>query len=510
MKFFTCDKIKAADAYTIANEPISSVDLMERAAEQLANWIHNRFPSETQFIIFAGPGNNGGDGWALARILSKQGYSKISVYLLQINDLLSPDSEINRERLFSESKVVVRNIKSSSDFPAIDKNDYIIDALFGSGLTRPLVDLPAKLVQFINQSQKKGLLAIDIPSGLLGEDNSGNIPDNIIKASYTLSFQFPKLSFFFAENAKYVGEWHALPIGLHRSFIENETTQFNYIEEEGVIGRLKVRDKFSHKGTYGHALLIAGSYGMMGAAVLSARAAIRAGAGLVTSHVPSCGVDILQNSIPESLLSFDHSEEFFTEFPSPEKYSAIGIGPGLGKNLKSCEALIQLLGKCKVPMVIDADALNILAGSETWQDIIPEGCILTPHPKEFERLFGKFPNSYLRLMTQINFSHEKKCTIILKGAHTCITSSEGNVWFNTTGNPGMATGGSGDVLTGLVLGLVAQGYCASDASILATYIHGFAGDLAAKKKGMHGLIASDIVDNIGPVFSVLENKKPST
>jgi NAD(P)H-hydrate epimerase len=507
MKFFSSDKIRALDAYTIVHEPIASINLMERAAEQLAGWIIKRFPKDTGFKIVAGPGNNGGDGFALARILVRKGYPNITVYLLQISESLSPDSEMNRKRLLKESQVVIHTIKLASDFPMIDENDYLIDGLFGSGLSRPLSGIAANLVQYLNKSVKKGVIAIDIPSGLFSEDNSNNALSNIINADYTLTFQLPKLSFFFPENAACVGDWHILPIGLHRAFIENEHTFYNCIQEEDVIELFKTRRKFSHKGTYGHALLIAGSYGMMGAAILSARAVVRAGAGLVTSHIPRFGAEIIQSAVPESLLSIDQSDEIFTDYPSLERFSAIGAGPGLNKNTDSRKALIRIFAECKVPLVIDADALNMLSEIENWKYNLPEGCILTPHPKEFERLFGSFSDSYSRLMAQMKFSKEKKCVIVYKVAYTCITTPEGYVWFNTSGNPGMATGGSGDVLTGLILGLVAQGYSITQASIMGAYIHGLAGDLAAGQKGQHGLIASDIIDNIGTVFSVLEKKK---
>ncbi len=507
MKIFTSDQIRAADSYTIANEPIASIDLMERAALQIADWINSRFSKTIRFKVFIGPGNNGGDAWALLRILSARGYTDIAGYLLKITDKISADSEINKKRLLNESHIQVHDILSISDFPVIDEDDCIVDGLFGSGLSRPLTGLSAELVKYINEKQKKCLIAIDLPSGLFCDENTLNIGENIIKADHTLSFEFPRLSFFFAENAEYLGDWHILPIMIHPDFIQNEKTDYNFISEEDVLFRLRLRKKFSHKGTYGHALLIAGSYGMMGAAVLASKAAVRAGAGLVTTHIPGKGVDILQSSVPESLLHIDQSDEYFSDFPTLQKYSAVGVGPGLNKMDVSRESLMRLLNECKIPLIIDADALNMLSETTNWQKKIPKGCILTPHPKEFERLFGKFHHSHSRLSAQISFSKEFHSTVILKGAHTCITTEKSEVWFNTTGNPGMATGGSGDVLTGIILGLVAQGYSTADASIIGVYLHGMSGDIAAKQKGQHGLIASDLIDNIGYAFSVLENKK---
>jgi ADP-dependent NAD(P)H-hydrate dehydratase / NAD(P)H-hydrate epimerase len=507
MKIFTSDKIRAADKYTIELEPIASVMLMERAAEQLAEWCNSKIPKISPVKIFTGPGNNGGDGWALARLLIRRGYANIKVYPLKIADNISHDAEINRKRLLKESQVEVLNIESEKDFPRIHEDDFVIDALFGSGLSRQLEGLADELVKYINQSRKKAIIAVDIPSGLFPEDNSENNTDSIIKADFTLSFQFPKLSFFFAENEKYVGEWSILPIGLHPDFIMNEPTIFNYLEEEEVAGLIKERVRYSHKGTYGHALLIAGSYGMMGAAVIGAKAALRAGAGLITTHIPKSGVEILQTSVPESLISIDPSETLFSKHPVLDKYTAIGVGPAIGTDELTRKALTELLGISKSPVVIDADAINILSQIKNGIDSIPSGCILTPHPKEFERLFGNFSDSYTRLMAQMEFSRKKNCTIIFKGAHSCITTPDGNVFINSTGNPGMATGGSGDVLTGLILGLLAQGYIPELAAIIGVYIHGKAGDEYTKTRGQHSLIASDLIDNIGSVFNVLEKKK---
>jgi len=506
MKVFTSDKIRAADSYTINNEPIASVMLMERAANRLADWINAEIANNINIKIFTGPGNNGGDGWALVRILINKGYSNIELFQLSINEKISPDAEINRTRLLKETQVNVTKIESENDFPQINNEDCIIDALFGSGLSRPLDGVASKLVKHINGSHKKCVLAIDIPSGLFSEDNSKN-HENIIKADYTLSFQFPKVAFFFAENAKYIGDWVILPIGLHPAFINNEPTIFHYIQENEVVELVKKREKFSHKGTYGHALLIAGNYAMMGAAVLAAKAVLRAGAGLLTVHIPKSGLGIMQASVPESLISIDPSDLIFTDCPIEEKYSAIGIGPAIGQQGQTKDALIKVLSKSKVPVVIDADAINILSQIKNWEKFIPEGSILTPHPKEFERLFGKFTDSYSRLLFQIEFSKKKKCIIALKGAYTCITVPEGKVHFNSTGNPGMATGGSGDVLTGIILGLLAQGYSPEMSAIIGVYVHGMAGDIYSAAKSQHSLIASDLVDNIGSVFNVLEKKK---
>jgi NAD(P)H-hydrate epimerase len=504
-KLFTSAQIHEIDAYTINNEPIASIDLMERAVIRLSEWILERFDKNSAFSLFAGPGNNGGDTLALARILYGIGYNRISVYLLQTSSHLSADAEINRKRLAEQTDLYLNIIESEKDFPDLTADTTIIDGLFGSGLSRPPEGIALQLIQFLNHTSCK-IIAIDIPSGLFGEDNSENKGEKI-KADYTLTFQFPKLAFFFPENDEFVGEWHVLDIGLHKSFIESTSTPYNYILEQNISGRLIRRKKFSHKGSFGHGLLIAGSTGMMGAAVLSARASLRSGAGLLTAHVPLDNSDILQIAVPESLISIDPSKSKFTQYPPLEKYSAIGVGPGLGKDPVTKSALIGLLNELKVPVVLDADALNLLSTIPNWKNLLPRKTILTPHLKEFERLFGSFDNSFKRMNAQLVFSKENDSVIVLKGAHTCITTPEGDIWFNTTGNPGMAKGGSGDVLTGMILGLIAQGYKIADAALISVFMHGKAGDIAASLHGQYSMIASDISDNIGTAFNVIEEKK---
>jgi NAD(P)H-hydrate epimerase len=406
-----------------------------------------------------------------------------------------------------ETKVPFAELSDTDSFPLINAGNVIVDALFGSGLSRPLKGLVAELIHYLNSQNEVEIVSIDLPSGLFPEDNSQNIQENIIHAKFTLSFQFPKLAFFFAENAPYVGTWEVIPIGIHQDFIDAEHTDYNFCERNEIARMLQIRQKFSHKGTFGHGLMIAGCYGMMGAAVLATKAAIHSGAGLITSHIPRMGVEIMQVAVPESLLSIDESDILFTEHPALDKYSAIAIGPGLNQKPNTRKALVGLLQDIKVPSIIDADGLNLLSIIDDWQNILPENCILTPHPKEYERLFGKFNDSFARLKAQMEFSQTKKCVVILKGAHTCVTSSDGKAWFNTTGNPGMATGGSGDVLTGIILGLLAQGYSTFKAGLLGVYIHGLAGDTAAENSSEHSLVASSIIDSIGKTFRILEEKK---
>ncbi len=504
MKIFTSKQIREIDTYTINNEPIASVDLMERAAAVLSNWVRKRYDKDASLLFIVGPGNNGGDGWALARILFHFGYEKIRFFVLQISDKLSPDSEINKQRLKEETNISVEYIQGETDFPTISKEEWIIDALFGSGLSRPLNGLAAALVNHINESEKAGTIAIDIPSGLFAENNTQN-SGSIVQAADTLSLQFPKLSFFLAENEQLIGTWHVLPIGLHPDKIAAEHSLFHYSVKHEIKGFIPPRSKFSHKGTFGHALIISGSYGMMGAAVLACKAAVYSGAGLVTAHIPRLGYGIIQCSVPEALISLDESDIIFTEINHLNKYNAIAVGPGLNKKSNTVKALSGLLSEIKVPLVLDADALNILSENKEWLHILPPGTILTPHPKEFDRLTQSHSFGYDRLMTQIEFSKKYNVIVVLKGAYTSVSTPVGEVFFNTSGNPGMATGGTGDVLTGIIVSLLAQGCTPVSAARLGVYLHGLAGDLTAKKFGYQGVTPSRIIDKIGSAFKKIEN-----
>lgn len=499
MKIFTCEQIKTIDAFTIKNEPVASTDLMERASLQLFNWITARFGRSVHFIVFAGPGNNGGDGLALSRMLVRSGYS-IDVYYIKFTDKVSSDWEHNRKRLENETGLHLNTIASSEQFPVLSSGDIIIDAIFGSGLTRTADGLAAELIKFINQSDSIKI-SIDIPSGLFGEDNGSNSQESVLRADFTLSFQFPKLSFMFPDNSSILGEWHILPIDLDKSAIRNTETPFALLENSDIKPLLKKRNKFDHKGSFGHGLLIAGSEGKTGAAVLSAKASLRSGIGLVTCHIPSSGVVTLQTSIPEAMLETDKSEKYFTGLNSIGKYSAIAAGPGLGTSDETQKAIIEFVSSCKKPLLLDADALNILSMNRDALSGIPPKTIITPHLKEFERLAGATSNGYDRLQKQIAFSNKYNCIIVLKGANTSITTPAGDVFFNSTGNPGMATGGSGDVLTGIILSLLAQGYTAENAAVTGVYIHGLAGDIASEVESFESLIASDIIKYLGSAFN---------
>ena len=498
MKIFTTKQIAEIDLYMIKHEPIADIDLMERASLQITNWVIQHISNEKKLMVFAGPGNNGGDALAIARQLAEYDYL-CEVFLIDLGTDLKGSPAVNWERLESLGKVKLTKIEKESEIPIIPHNAVVIDGIFGSGLSRPLDGITRKIASTINASGAF-VLAIDIPSGLFGGDNSQNNLDLAVQADKTLTFQFPKLSFFFPEHDEIIGEWEVLPIGLHTEVIQTYRTPFHFLNEEFVSTLIIKRKKFSHKGTFGHALLIAGSYGKMGAAILASKACLRAGVGLLTTHIPHNGYPIIQVAVPEAMCSIDASDLMFTEFPDLDLFSAVGIGPGLGIKPNSQRGLKELLMAKPVRLVLDADALNILAQHPEWMEKLPENSILTPHPKEFERLFGKTSDSWTRMQLQIEFSKKYKVIIILKGAHTCISLSSGEIYFNTTGNPGMATAGSGDVLTGLILGLLSQEYSPMQAALLSVYLHGLSGNLAEKQVGQEALISGDLIDYLGLAF----------
>ena len=509
MKILPVELIREADAYTILHEPIAPIDLMERAAAECFYWMLANIPADLPVRVFCGSGNNGGDGFAIARMLAGKGY-KPEVFLVGDPGNLSPSCRINYERL---QDCPCRILVTESELPPISKTDLVIDALLGSGLTREPEGLHADLIRHINESHAL-VVAIDVPSGLFcddahpGADRSIHASKQpaIIHADYTLTFAPPKYSFFFAENDPCVGNWQLLDIGIMQEFLDNAVVSNFYIDAALCRNILRKRSKFSHKGTYGHALLICGARGKMGAAVLAAHACMRSGPGLVTLHTPGEGITILQTAVPEVMISADESADIFSSLPDLQKYSTIAIGPGIGMHEQTSRALKLLIQESPGPLIFDADAINILAENKTWLGFIRPESIFTPHPKEFERLVGKSRNDFERNRIQREFSLKYNAFVVLKGAHTAITTPEGACYFNSTGNPGMATGGSGDVLTGIIAGIRAQGYTAPESVLLGVYIHGLAGDLALAAVGYESLIANDIIDNLGKAFQSLYGK----
>ena len=504
IKIFPTIQLKELDAYTIENEPVSSIDLMERASRALARAMSERWSAETPFTVFAGPGNNGGDALAVSRLLAERG-CRVEVYLFNTKGTLSPDCETNKERLAGVAGIDFHEITTQFVPPVLTAEHVVVDGLFGSGLNKPLSGGFAAVVKYINTSPAT-VVAIDVPSGLMGEDNTYNIQANIIRADLTLSLQLPKLAFLFAENAPFVGEWQLLDIGLSEEAIEEKETDFALTEHEDVASMLKPRGKFAHKGNFGRALLIAGSQGMAGASVLAARACLRSGVGVLTVHIPFCNNFIVQTSVPEAMTEIDINDVRFSCATDTDDYQAVGIGPGLGKAGDTEAALLEQIESCQTPMVVDADALNLLGEHRSYIGRLPKGSILTPHPKELERLVGKCQNSYERLTKARELARSAGVHILLKGAYSVVIAPSGKCWFNPTGNPGMATGGSGDVLTGVVLALLAQGYDAETAARMAAYVHGLAGDIACKKHGVMGMTAGDIVTCLPPAWRMLEEK----
>jgi len=494
LKILPAKQIKDLDAYTIEHGSIASIDLMERACRAFVNWFVEHFDDRRTIGIVCGTGNNGGDGLGIARMLKGLGYS-VKVWVVKGSVLESIDFKINLDRA-RKDKIEIVELVHESDERLFGDRHVLIDAVFGSGLTRPAEGIYAKVITCINKMEAQRV-AIDIPSGLMADSPS---TDPVVKADYTVSFQLPKLSFFLPQYHSFVGEWTLVDIGLNKDFIKGAETSHFYITQKDPRKILKRRSKFDHKGDYGHALLIAGSFGKMGAAILASRAALRSGLGLLTVHIPRCGYSILQTCVPEAMVSVDKHEEFLSREPGLDNYSTIGIGPGLGMSTETVKAYRNILQNFRKPMVIDADGLNILAENRELLHLIPEGSILTPHPKEFERLVGKWQNDFERLEKQKQLAAQLKSVIVVKGAYSSVASPDGKVYFNSTGNPGMATGGTGDVLTGILTGLMAQHYDPLQAAQLGVYLHGLAGDLAISEKGMNSLIASDIIDYLASAF----------
>ncbi len=500
MKLFSSAQIAEIDRFTIEHEPILSVNLMERAVRQVFEWFKKQIDPTFTVHVFVGSGNNGGDGLALARMLVLDGWM-VTVYLVQEPDLLSADARINFDRLRVHPKSRIFDLSDTAvGFPVIGSYDVVVDAIFGSGLKRPCAGLALEVVKWINHSGAM-VIAIDIPTGLKGEDNRQAEPEGIVVASHTLTFQFPRLSFLMAENARYVGDWHLLDIGLHPEAIARTPSYFEYLDAGAVAPRLKNRPRHGHKGNFGHALLCAGSHGMMGAAVLSGRGCFRSGAGLVTVHLPQCGYQIIQTALPEAIVSVDENMTSLSAPPALEKYKAIAIGPGIGQNALAVACLDQLLDRVAgQPLVLDADALNILSHHAAWWSRVPQGTIITPHPGEFDRLTEPHSDGYARMQRAIAFAQEHQVVVVLKGAHTLIVAPSGKCYFNSSGNAGLATAGSGDVLTGIILGLLSQGYEPEEAAIVGVYLHGLSADLALVDQSEESLMASDVLNYLGQAY----------
>lgn len=492
MQIFATEQIRAWDEYTIRHEPITSVDLMERAATACYKWLLQNNYKDHTFSIYCGKGNNGGDGLVIARLLAQSNH-KVSVFILEFGHKGTEDFQINLARLH-DTHADIRFISSEENLHSIPAKDVVIDALLGSGINRPADGLTARLIQHINNSGNE-VIAIDIPSGLFVDHSArGNV---VVKAQNTLSFQCFKPAFLMPENAESIGQVHLLNIGLHPDFLKIQDSPFELVDQAMVGKIIMPRKPFSHKGDYGHAAIVAGSYGMMGAAVLCARACLRSGVGKLTCHIPASGYNIMQISVPEAMCKTGEETHPTLEM---NKYDSIGIGPGLGSPAENSKLLNSVFEQNRRPMVIDADGLNTIAGDKTLLSKIPPQSILTPHPKEFERLFGKTSNDYERIQTALQKAAEHNLYLVLKGRYTFIAAPNGKGYFNSSGNPGMATGGTGDVLTGIITGLLAQKYPPLHAAIAGVFLHGRSGDLAAAYSSQFSLIATDLIDFLGQAY----------
>jgi NAD(P)H-hydrate epimerase len=501
MYILSAEDIRRWDEYTLQHEPIASIDLMERAASACVQWIRETPYASHPIHIFCGKGNNGGDGLAIARMLAEDG-QQVTVHILEFGHFGTDDFQTNLGRLHQQGKVDIRFIQDATHFHPFAEDDIIVDALFGTGLNRGLGSVTAELVQHINKAGRP-VIAIDLPSGLFADRSSKG--KTVIEAKHTLSFQCYKLALILAENHRYFGTVHILDIGLHPDFPKLFAHRFEWVDARLSASIYQPRKAFVHKGTAGHALLIAGSYGKMGAAVLSAMGCLRAGAGLLTCHIPSAGMPILQTSVPEAMLMTDFNSSYVTKLETEtDRFNAIGIGPGIGTAQETRQLLRELLNSWRGPLVIDADALNNISMQPAFLTMLPSGTLLTPHPKEFERLFGADADDFARVEKALAKAKELGIVIILKGHHTLIASPDGRGYFNSSGNPGMATAGTGDLLTGILTGLLAQGYLPLQAALLGVYLHGLAGDLAAEKQSEEALLASDMAKELGNAFKMLK------
>ncbi len=501
MKILSVEQIRKADAYTIQHEPIASIDLMERASGAFVSWFCENIETEGGKVkIVCGLGDNGGDGLAIARMLQPLGYD-LEVYVVKYSDKTSENFQINLKRL--ERQLTINYIENERVILDFAENDIVVEALLGSGLSRPIEGLLKSVIERINRSEAT-VISVDMPSGLVA-DRANQATDVMLKVTHTVAFQLPKLAFVLPQNAEFVGDWHIVDIGLHKNFIQSAETHYYFSISKEVEKLIKPRQKFSHKGTFGHALLIAGSYGMMGAAVLAARACMRSGVGKLTVHSVPAGLPILQTLLPEAMYWEAGKNDNFiaTDFQPAEfinRFQSVGVGPGIGVNEgvnKMLEKLCEICQEQAIPMVLDADALNNFSSYSEKLNKIPKNSILTPHPKEFKNLIGKsWKDDYEKQAFLREFSVKNQLIICLKGANTAVALPDGTIHFNSSGNAGMATAGSGDVHTGIITALLAQGYNPHEAAILGVYQHGVAGDRAAEKFGMTSMIASDIVENI--------------
>jgi NAD(P)H-hydrate epimerase len=484
-------QIREADTYTIKHEPIASIDLMERAAKAFVGWFVNHFPDKLQSIsVYCGTGNNGGDGLAIARMLKDHSYQKINVKIARFSSKSSDDFNTNLDRLTS-SGTGVFEIRPGEDLPEEDSS-VIIDALLGTGLNKPLEGDYKQLVNYLNDLHKT-VVAVDVPTGFYSEGVTD--PDAaVLKAGLVITFQQPKINFLLPESGPYIHCWEAVNIGINEQFICSLDSPYQLVEEKDIRKRLKPRHRFSNKGTYGHSLIIAGAAETMGAALLCSSACAYAGSGLTTACIPQSGLVALNSYHPEIMAIVRNKDE------EPDidwkKFSSVAIGTGIGKDKDTLALLVKLLQSYQKPVVMDADALNLLSVHfELWR-YVKKGSIITPHVKEFDRLFGEHTSWWQRLQTGIDMAEEHGIYIVLKNDYTITITPGGKLFFNSTSNAAMASGGMGDVLTGIIAALLAQNYSPEDACIIGTYIHGKAGDELALPNRMHVVLPGRLITQL--------------
>lgn len=500
MKILTAAQLKELDQYTIKYEPIASIDLMERAATEFTNAITELIRTNESVMIFCGMGNNGGDGLAIARMLVERGFLHVSTYVVRHSPNGSADFLVNEERL--QNIAGIRYIETEFQIPLIPKQAIVIDAIFGIGLTRPAEGLTASVIAAINHSDAI-VYSVDVPSGMYC-DQPNNTTDAIVESDITFTFHAPKLSFLLPSAAKFVPDFRVLDIGLNKTYAESLSSHYSYLTYQTIQTIFKQRNKFSHKGTYGHALIAAGSYGKTGAAVLALKAALHSGAGLVTAYIPACAYNIVQTACPEAMVVADKTNNEICSVPEISAYNAIGVGPGIGISNNTVSFVETLLKNTTQPVVLDADALNILSQKKQLLSRLPANTVLTPHPGEFKRLAGEWKNDLQKLDLQRSLATTYNTVVVLKGAHTTIAMPNGEIFFNSTGNAGMAKGGSGDVLTGVITSLLAQGYTTAHAAMIGVFVHGMAGDYASTYLSQTGMSAGDIIRYLPQAFSVFE------